>query len=95
VFAISDFDLLGQYFSRLFPFFGQGVAVNKGDIVKNLGIYWSVLLPGVVLLIPKVFEFWENHRNHVIFNILWILLFWGCIYSIAGSAGNPFMYFRF
>jgi alginate O-acetyltransferase complex protein AlgI len=95
VFAISDFNLLGQYFSRLFPFFGQGVAVNKGDIVKNLGIYWSVLLPGVVLLIPKVFEFWENHRNHVLFNILWILLFWVCIFSIAGSAGNPFMYFRF
>ncbi len=95
VFAISDFDLLGQYFSRLFPFFGQGVAVNERDIIKNLGVYWSILLPGVVLLFPKVFEFWENHRNHVLFNILWILLFWGCVYSIAGSAGNPFMYFRF
>ncbi len=95
VFAINDFGMLEQYFCRLFPFFGQGNNVNDHDFIKNLGIYWMFLVPGLVLCIPKVFEFWENHRNHVIFNILWIVLFWGCIYSISGSAGNPFMYFRF
>jgi alginate O-acetyltransferase complex protein AlgI len=95
VFAINDFGLLGNYFSRLFPFFGVAGNVNDGDFLKNLGIYWMILLPGVVLCIPKLFEFWENHRNHVLFNILWIVLFWGCIMSISGSAGNPFMYFRF
>ncbi len=95
VFAINDFGLLGNYFSRLFPFFGVVGNVNEGDFLKNLGIYWMILLPGVILCIPKLFEFWENHRNHVLFNILWIVLFWGCVMSISGSAGNPFMYFRF
>ena len=95
VFAINDFGMLGEYFSRLFPFFGQGTNVNDRDFIKNLGIYWMILVPGVLLLIPRVYEFWENHRNHPVFNILWIILFWGCVYSIAGSAGNPFMYFRF
>ena len=31
VFAISDPEMLGVYFSRLFPFTGSGVAVNHGD----------------------------------------------------------------
>ncbi len=95
IFAITDFGMLQTYFTRLFPFFGEGIAVNENDIFKNLGIYWTVLVPGVVLAIPKVFEFWENHRNHVLFNVLWIILFWVCIYSVSGAAGNPFLYFRF
>ena len=95
VFAISDFDMLGIYFSRLFPFTGSGIAVNQGDFLKNIGIYWTVLLPSLLLLIPKVYDFWVNRRNRWIFNILWIILFWACIYSLAGAAGNPFMYFKF
>ncbi len=95
VFAISDFDMLGIYFSRLFPFAGSGIAVNQGDFLKNIGIYSTILLPSLLLLIPKVYDFWVNRRNRWIFNILWIILFWACIYSLAGAAGNPFMYFKF
>ncbi len=95
VFAISDPEMLGMYFSRLFPFTGSGVAVNQGDFLKNIGIYWTVLLPSLILLIPRVYDFWANRRNRVIFNIIWIILFWACIYSLAGAAGNPFMYFKF
>lgn len=95
VFAISDPEMLGVYFSRLFPFTGSGVAVNQGDFLKNIGIYWTVLLPSLILLIPRVYDFWANRRNRVIFNIIWIILFWACIYSLAGAAGNPFMYFKF
>ncbi len=95
VFAISDLKMLGDYFMRLFPFFGQGIAVNDNDFLKNVGVYWTVLVPGLILLIPKVFETWENHRRNPLFTVLWIALFWVCIYSISGAAGNPFMYFRF
>ena len=95
VFAISDLKMLGDYFMRLFPFFGQGIAVNDNDFFKNVGVYWTVLVPGLILLIPKVFETWENHRRNPLFTVLWIGLFWVCIYSISGAAGNPFMYFRF
>ena len=95
VFAISDFDMLGCYFSRLFPFTGSGISVNRGDFFKNIGIYWTVLLPSLILLIPRVYDFWVNRRNRVVFNIIWIILFWACVYSLAGAAGNPFMYFRF
>jgi alginate O-acetyltransferase complex protein AlgI len=95
VFAITDFGLLGTYFSRLFPFGSQGIAVNEGDFMKNVTLYWSVLVPSLLLLFPKIFDFWVNRRNRVIFNIIWIVLFWVCVYSLAGAAGNPFMYFKF
>ena len=96
VFAITDFPMLTDYFSRLFPFFGSGEYVNQNDFIKNIGLYWTVLLPSAALtFFPGIYEFWENHRNHVLFNVLWIILFWVCIYSVSGAAGNPFLYFRF
>ena len=94
-FAISDIGMLGTYFTRLFPFFGEGIAVNRYDIIKNLRLYSWFLVPALLLLIPKIFDFWEDNRNRLLFNILWIFLFWVCVYSAAGSAGNPFMYLRF
>jgi alginate O-acetyltransferase complex protein AlgI len=95
VFAISDPFLLGNYFKRLFPFWGQGIAVNQGDFMKNITVYWPILLPALILLIPGIFDFWANRRNRVVFNVIWLAMFWACIYSLAGAAGNPFMYFRF
>ena len=95
VFAISDNVMLADYFMRLFPFFGQGVAVNDADFVRKFSVYWMVLVPGLILLIPGVFKFWENHRRHIVFTVIWFFLFWVCIYSLSNAAGNPFMYFRF
>ena len=95
VFAITDFELLGVYFSRLFPFFNAGIAVNRNDFIKNIGVYWMILLPALILLIPGIYRFWENHRRHLLFAIAWIFLFWACVYSLSNAAGNPFLYFRF
>jgi alginate O-acetyltransferase complex protein AlgI len=95
IFAISDPSMLLDFFSRLFPFFKEGIAVNRNDFIKNIGVYWSVLVPGLILLIPGVFKFWENHRRNIVATILWFLLFWACIFSLSNAAGNPFMYFRF
>ena len=94
-FAISDLDMLLVYFTRLFPFFGQGIAVNENDFSKNIGVYWMILLPSLILLIPNIYEGWVNSRRKVIYTIIWIVMFWACIYSLSGAAGNPFMYFRF
>ena len=95
VFAISDLKELEIYFTRLFPFFGQGIAVNENDFAKNIGVYWMILVPALLLLIPRIYETWVNTRRRVAFTIIWVALFWACIYSLSGAAGNPFMYFRF
>ena len=95
IFAISDSTMLADYFMRLFPFFGAGIAVNEGDFAKNLGMYWLVLLSGLLLLVPQIFELFEKYKKKPVFTVLLLILFWACIYSLSNAAGNPFMYFRF
>ena len=95
VFAISDNVMLLDYFKRLFPFFGEGIAVNPGDFAKNATLYGVFVAIAVVLLIPKIYEFFENHRRNFLVTILVFVLFWACVYSLSNAAGNPFMYFRF
>jgi alginate O-acetyltransferase complex protein AlgI len=95
VFAIPDCAMLKEYFMRLFPFFGQGISVNQGDFIKNLEIYWIILVPGLILLVPGVYRFFEKNRKNPLFTVILLGLFWACIYSLSNAAGNPFMYFRF
>ncbi len=95
VFAIPDCSMLKAYFMRLFPLFGEGISVNRGDFAKNLEIYWIVLLPGLLLLIPGVYRFFEKNRKNPVFTLILLGVFWFCIYSLSNAAGNPFMYFRF
>ena len=95
VFAISDNVMLADYFKRLFPFFGEGIAVNQGDFMKNVQIYAIILAAGLLLLIPGLYSYFEKHRKHPVFTVLLLALFWACVYSLSNAAGNPFMYFKF
>ncbi|MBE5999263.1 MAG: MBOAT family protein, partial [Sarcina sp.] len=95
VFAITDLKELAVYFSRLFPFFGTGVAVNKGDFAKYLGIYWPFFAAAVLLCIPFVYKSIVWKRKNPLVLALLFLLFWVSVYFSSISAGNPFMYFSF
>ena len=95
IFAITDLKELGVYFSRLFPFFGTGVAVNPGDFAKYMGIYWPFLTAGILLCVPIFYNLliWKR-RNPIVIAFL-LLVFWISVYFASISAGNPFMYFSF
>lgn len=95
IFAITDLKELGIYFTRLFPFFGTGVAVNPGDFTKYIGIYWPFLAAGILLCIPVFYNLliWKR-RNPLVIAFL-LLVFWVSVYFASISAGNPFMYFSF
>lgn len=96
VFAITDLKQLGIYLGRLFPFIAKtGVAVNTQDIVKYSETYGILLLAGVILCIPSVFQFVEKHRKNPVILLLLAVIFWYSVYFMANSAGNPFMYFKF
>ncbi len=96
VFAVTDLGQLGIYFSRLFPFFGNGgVAVNTQDIVKYLQNYGILFAAGIVLCIPAVFDFYERHKKNPVVILLLFVLFWISIYFVSSTAGNPFMYLNF
>ena len=96
VFAITDLKQLGTYFGRLFPFLGgAGIAVNPQDIIKYAQNYGVFFLVGILLCVPAVFRFFEKHKKNPVIILLLLLVFWGSVYFISGSAGNPFMYLNF
>ena len=46
LFAVPDLPQIGVYFSRLFPFFGDGIAVNPSDFIRYGKQYGLFLLLG-------------------------------------------------
>lgn len=96
LFAVTDLGQLGIYLSRMFPMFGsEGVAVNTGDIIKYLGMYWKYLLAGVVCCIPAVYGFYEKHRKHPVTVLFTALVFWLSVYGVVSMGNNPFAYLKF
>lgn len=96
IFAITDLKQLGIYFGRLFPFIGgEGIAVNSQDIVRYSQTYGGLFFAGIVLCIPAVAGFYERHKRNPLMVLLLAAVFWYCVYFMASSAGNPFMYFKF
>jgi len=95
IFAISSVGEIHIYFSRLFPFFGQGTAVNPKDFGKEAAIFWPVLLAGIMFCIPAVGKWFEQRKNTVWMNVVLFVLFWICVYQISNAANNPFMYAAF
>lgn len=95
IFAINNMERLTVYMTRLFPFFGISGYVNTRDYIKYTSLYWPYIVPGLVLLIPCVFDFCEKKRKHPVAVVVLFALFWLCVFSIANTAGNPLMYLRF
>lgn len=96
VFAISDLGQLGIYLERLFPFIGgEGIAVNEMDIVRYSQSYFPMMLGGIVLCVPPVFDKIIKHRKNLLIVLLLAVIFWYSVYFMASSTGNPFMYLNF
>lgn len=95
IFAITRLKDLGAYYSRLFPFFGGGAAVNSHDFAKYFGIYWPFLAVGILLCVPAFYNILIWKRRHPAVVAFLLVVFWVSIYFSSISAGNPFMYFGF
>lgn len=95
LFAIPDLGQIGVYLSRLFPFFGGGVAVSAGDFFrlgKQFGVF---LILGLVVSFPGPERLWNRIRTSVLGTILLFLLFWAVVYCLSVATNDPFMYFSF
>ena len=95
VFRITKLSDVGAYFSRLFPFFGTHSAVSAQDALKLLSSYWWLLLLAIFFCLPQPRRFYEKHRGSLLVQFPLFLLFWVCVYFIATSSGNAFLYSRF
>ena len=95
VFRITKLSDIGAYFSRLFPFFGTHSAVSAQDALKLLSSCWWLLLLSVLFCLPQPRRFHEKHRGTLLIDLPLFVLFWVCVYFIATSSGNAFLYSRF
>lgn len=95
IFRITKLSDIGAYFSRLFPFFGTHSAVSAQDALKLLASYWWLLLLAIFFCLPQPRRFYEKHRGSLVLDLPLFLLFWVCVYFIATSTGNAFLYSRF
>ena len=95
IFRITRLSDVGAYFSRLFPFFGTHSAVSAQDALKLLASYWWLLLLAIYFCLPQPRRFYEKHRGTLLIDLPLFALFWVCVYFIATSTGNAFLYSRF
>lgn len=95
IFRITDLRDLGAYFSRLFPFFGSSSFVSSRDVLRPLTSCWWILLLAVFFCLPYPRRFFEKHRVSLWVQVPLFVLFWVCVYCIATSSGNAFLYSRF
>lgn len=96
IFAIDDIQQLGIFFTRLFPFFGQGAgSVFPNDYLKYLHLYYPFFIAGILFSTKIPFGMLKRIRNK---RILWLLLaviFGACVYCMHRGLDDPFLYFRF
>ena len=95
VFALDKTSYLTAYFHRLFPFAHLPANVYVRDYVQIMQNYSVFFIFGLVLLVPAVFHSLKTLRRHPVIVCMLVVLFWMSVYSLVGSSGNPFMYFRF
>lgn len=95
IFAIPDVNGILSYFQRLFPFFGSGINVNRGDYIKQMINYWPYLGAGLMLCTPHWYRLIVKNRRRMPVMIIMAAVFWISVYRIVIAASNPFMYFSF
>lgn len=97
IFAVDDMQQLGLLFTRLFPFFGQGMwSVFRYDYVKYFGMYWPFFLAAILLSCRWPFRLLERIRHKPV--VVWVLLaviFGASVYCMYRGFNDPFLYFRF
>lgn len=96
IFAITDMSQLATFFTRLFPFFGQGVwSIFRYDYLKYWNIYWPFLLAGLLFSTRIPFRLLRKIKNPIVINILLVVIFGASVYCMYQGFDDPFLYFRF
>lgn len=96
VFAIDNIGQLGVFFTRLFPFFGQGAwSVFRYDYLKYLNLYYPFFIAGILLSTRLPFRILKRIKNRVVICILLSVIFVASVYCMYRGFDDPFLYFRF
>lgn len=95
VFAITDLQQLGIYFSRLFPINGNWAGIMAGDYLKYLRLYGVLLLLGIVFCLPWPKKLWKKLDKSPLSIPILLAIFWSSVYCLYRGLNDPFLYFRF
>ena len=95
IFAITDLQQLGVFFSRLFPFFGEGQNVYAQDFSKYLNQYGVLLACGCLFATGLPERWFARIRKTPLGAVLLLAVFWGSVYCLYMGMDDPFLYFRF
>ena len=96
VFAVTDFSQLGVLFTRLFPFFGQGVwSIFKYDYLKYLSQYYPFLIIGVLFSTKLPYKILKRVKSKVFIVVFLAAILLGSLYCMYRGLDDPFLYFRF
>lgn len=95
IFAVTDLDSLRIYFTRLFPFWGGGIAVNARDWIIHGKNYLGFFLAAAAVSCPMADKLAKKYWNTLAAKFVLFALFWICIYRIVNGLHNPFLYLNF
>lgn len=96
IFAIDDMQQLGIFFTRLFPFFGQGAgSVFQNDYLKYLNFYYPFFIAGILFSTKIPFHMMKQVKNKRIISIIVLIVFGASVYCMFRGLDDPFLYFRF
>ena len=89
IFAITDIEQLGLYFTRLVSF------EFKTDVLYYLRNYGVVCVAGCILSTPVLSGVYEEYKKRPVGIAVLVLIFAAAVCYLADAAYNPFLYFRF
>ncbi|MBP3296564.1 MAG: MBOAT family protein [Lachnospiraceae bacterium] len=97
IFAISDLQKLGVYFTRLFPFVPAEYEsnVNSGDFIRYGQIYALSFAVAILFCIPAVKKLFRRILRKPVGTVMCTGLFLLSLYFLAQGLDNPFLYYRF
>lgn len=96
IFAIDDLQQLGVFFTRLFPFFGQGMwSVFRYDYLKYLQLYYPFIIAGFLFSTQLPYRLLQKIKRPVYIYALLIVIFVASVYCLYRGLDDPFLYFRF
>lgn len=96
LFAITEFEQIGVYFTRLFPFLPSVEGnIYPGDYLIHGKTYGILLLIGVLFCTELPLKAYRAIKDTFIGAILLLAIFWGSVYCLYIGLNDPFLYFRF
>ena len=96
IFAIDDLQQLGVFFTRLFPFFGQGVwSIFRYDYLKYLQLYYPFFIAGFLFSTKLPYRLLQNIKRPMLIYTLLFVIFAASVYCLYRGLDDPFLYFRF